>query len=141
MIQNSLLKLVRNKNLWAVCFTIIISLSITISMSLEVGPNDPSCYENGTCDFFADPFTSMLIPYQISWGDYIYPAVWGLIIFVVWMRAENPFIPAIVGLVLAVLAQGLFTDEGKLIGYGLLALAIGIAIYQIVIVRIHYPSN
>jgi len=105
------------------------------------GPSNPTCMESGTCDFFSDVFGSMLLPYKNSLGDFVYPIVWGLIIFIIWMRAENPMIPAIVGVTLAVFMQGLFTDQARLVGYGLLALAIAVALFQIVVLRPHYPSN
>ena len=47
----------------------------------------------------------------------------------------------IVGVALAAMFTQGFDDETKIIGYGLLALALGIAIYQLVIVRVHYPSS
>lgn len=132
---------VRNKSFWRFLFTIIITIPLVVNISYEVGPASPSCLELGTCDFFGDIFGSMLLPYQNSWGDFIYPAVWGLIIFIIWMRVENPFVPAIVGVGLALFAQNLFTEQGRIIGYALLAFAISSAIFQIVVLKPHYPSN
>lgn len=132
---------VRNKNVLRLYVTIVLSLPLFTGVSQQFGPANPSCIELGTCDFFEAPFDNMLEPYTSSWGDYIYPAVWGLIIFVIWSRVENPYIPAIIGVALAVFAQGLFSNEGRLIGYALLALSIGLTIYQLVTVRVHYPTN
>lgn len=119
-------------------FTIILSTSYVNSQ----GVASPTCLELGTCDFFSNPFDEMLRPFTSTWGDYIYPAVWGLIIFVIWSRVENPFIPAIIGVALATfISTSLISDEGRLIGYALLAMAIGIAIFQLITVKIHYPTN
>ena len=138
----TLLKCVRNKNYWRFIFSIIVSLPLITGISYNQGPAAPSCLERGDCSFFDAPFDEMLRPFTSTWGDYIYPAVWGLIIFVIWSRVENPFIPAIIGVALAAfISTSLISDEGRLIGYALLAMAIGIAVFQLITVKIHYPTN
>jgi disulfide bond formation protein DsbB len=60
---------------------------------------------------------------------------------ILWLRVSNTMVVGIVGVALAAMFTQGFDDETKIIGYGLLALALGIAIYQLVIVRVHYPSS
>jgi hypothetical protein len=138
---NPLLKTVRNKSFWRILFTIILSMPLIVGISFSPGPSSPTCVELGNCDFFESPFDSMLLPYTFSWGVYIYPAVWGLIVFIIWLRAENPFIPAIIGVALALFIQSVIPEEGRLIGWALLAFAIAVALFQIVTTKPNYPIN
>jgi len=100
-----------------------------------------TCYELGTCDFFLHPLDTMLEPFLHIFGAYFYIIIWGLLIGILWLRVSNTMLVAIVGVLLAVVIQTQFTTETQTIGYGLMALAIAVALYQIFTIRTHFPTN
>ena len=120
-----------------------------ISLVSGFGPNDPECYELGTCDLFAAPFDAMLEPFDTVFQDFTLVVVWAIIIGILWLRVSNTMMVGVVGLGLAALftrpdAQGNltgFSEEAQAVGWGLLILAIVVAIYQILIVRVSFPTN
>lgn len=59
-----------------------------------------NCMELGTCTIDS-LFDFALVPWTLSVGDWIYIIVWGLIVGIIYMRAENPLSAGIVGLLLA----------------------------------------
>ncbi len=115
--------------------------SFTVGSAFAYGPNDPECYEIGSCDFFQQPFDAMIAPFETVLGGFTYVVLWGIIMGILWLRVSNTMVVGIVGVALAAMFTQGFDDETKIIGYALLALALGIAIYQLVIVRVHYPSS
>lgn len=105
------------------------------------GPEDPTCIELGTCDLFSAPFDTMIEPYKVSIGDLALVVIWGIIMGILWLRVSNTMMVGVIGVALAaVFTQG-FGEESEVIGWSLLALAIGVALYQILVVRTHFPTN
>ena len=100
-----------------------------------------TCYELGTCDFFAHPLDTMLEPFLHVFGAYFYIIIWGLLIGILWLRVSNTMVVAVVGVVLAIMIQTQFTTETQTVGYVLMALAIAVALYQILTIRTHFPTN
>jgi len=105
------------------------------------GPENPECYELGDCDLFAEPFNTMIIPFQATLGDFTLVIAWAIIIAILWIRVSNTMMVAIVGVALAALFTQGFSEEAQTIGYALLAAAVAVAIYQILTVRVHFPTN
>jgi len=120
---------------------------IIFPQSLALGPTDPECYEvgnysiNGECNLFGEPLTTMTKPFEVVFGDFTYVIIWGIIMGVLWLRVQNTMMVGIVGIALAALFTQGFSQEAQIIGYGLLAVAIGVALYQLITVRVHYPSG
>lgn len=123
---------------------LILSIIFTINqiqISQEIGPNDPSCFELSTCDIFSKPLESIVIPYAATFGDFTLVIIWGIIIGILWLRVQNTMMVGIVGIALAAVFLPGFSQEAQVIGYGLLAVAVGVAVYQMVSTRLSYPIN
>lgn len=115
------------------------------------GPNDPECFELGTCDLFGAPFEAMMKPFDAVFQGFTLVIVWGIIIGILWLRVANPMMVAVVGVALAALFTRPdptnpsvllgFPESAQAIGWGLMILAVGVAVYQIVVVRVHFPTN
>jgi hypothetical protein len=123
-------------------------LPIFIPISAEAfGPNNATCYELGTCEFFEQPFDTMILPYTEVFGSFTYLLLWSVIIGILWLRLGNTMAVGVIGVTLAVLFQDPFdsgvgfSDDSQLIGYMLLALAVGIVIFQLITVRTQFPTN
>lgn len=129
-----------------------------LNMIYAYGPNDPECFELGDCDLFAAPFDAMMEPFDAVFEEFTLVIVWGIIIGILWLRVSNPLMVGVVGVALAALftrpdpaciaAGGEeaacltgFSLEAQAVGWGLLILAIVVAIYQILTVRVHFPTN
>jgi len=110
--------------------------------ALAFGPDDPECYEDSDCDFFLAPLDAMLEPYVTVFGDFVYLLIWGIIIFILWLRTSNTMLVSIIGLALAIfLTTSVLPEDTLLVGYVLIAVAGAVALYQILTVRTHFPSN
>lgn len=105
------------------------------------GPTDPECFELGTCNFFERPFDAMIEPYNATLGDFSLVAIWAIILGVLWLRVSNTMLVAMIGIALAALFTQGFSEDAQVIGYGLLAVAITVALYQLFVVRLSYPTN
>ena len=76
---------------------------------------------------------------------------WGVVIGILWIRTENPALVSIVGIAMsgAYLAslesQGLTPpqewDSARVIGGTLIAISLGIGLYQIINSRLHSPPQ
>ena len=115
---------------------------------------ETTCYELGTCNFFEEPFNTLILPYSEVFGAFIFLLVWALIIGILWLRLGNTMVVGIIGLALAAMFNSPldldqdgqadltpFAGDAQLIGYVLLCVAITVVIYQILAVRTRYPSN
>src|SRR5690242_12080843 len=80
---------------------ILILMTLIPSISHELGPASPSCFEIGTCDIFADPLNTMLIPWVDLMGPVFYIIVWGLIIGIIWLRTHSTILVGVFGLLIA----------------------------------------
>lgn len=119
----------------------IMGTTTWFSGALAFGPNDPECFELGTCDLFERPFDAMIEPYNATLGDFTLVAIWAIIIGILWLRVNNTMMVGVIGVALAALFTQGFSEEAQVIGYGLLAVAIAVALYQLFIVRVHFPTN
>lgn len=142
----------QNKKLnFALIPTLIILVSITIldySGSLELqtiesfGPANPEPFELGEVDdFFSDPFNEIISPFEATLGDFTLVIVWAIIIGVLWLRVSNTMMVGVIGVALAALFTQGFSEDAQQIGYALLGAAIAVAIYQIITVRVNFPTN
>ena len=122
-------------------FWVFMVIPIILIQIYGIGPDDPECYEIGTCNFFQHPLDVMLLPFTAVFGGFFYIIIWGLLMGILWLRVSNTMVVAIIGLALAVVFQPQFQDDAKLIGYVLLGLAITVALYQIFTIRTHFPTN
>lgn len=113
------------------------------------GPANPECFELGECDFFERPFDVMILPFEAVFGGFTLVILWGIIMAVLWLRVSNTMLTGVIGILLAATfarpnEQGIlegFPAEAQAIGWGLLIFAAGIAVYQILTVRVHFPTN
>lgn len=142
-------------------YVIFSSTSITIipymTEARGLGPAHPACWELGSCDLFNDPLNAMIQPWKDDFGPIIYIIFWGIIIGIIWLRTHHTLMVGIIGAVIAgfIVSQGGFATcpalnlscldsinpNIALVGGGLLALSIGIVIYQLIFVRSLYPQN
>ena len=100
----------------------------------------------------------MIEPFDAVFEGFTLVIVWGIIIGILWLRVSNPMMVGIVGVGLAALftrpdaaclqAGGTeaacltgFSVEAQAVGWGLLILSIVVALYQILTVRVHFPTN
>lgn len=147
--QRLLLFLVLNKQLlkrrifYSLVMSVAVATLFSTSNASALGPDDPSCYEKGDCPFFQEPFDTMIIPFSVTFGDFTFVVIWGLIIGIIWLRTSHTMLTAVVGISLAVLFTegGGFSDDAKTIGYSLVAFATAILLYQLLVVRLSFPTN
>lgn len=121
---------------------IVFYLTINVAIpAMAFGPSDPECFELGTCNFFERPFDAMIEPYNATLGDFSLVAIWAIILGILWLRVSNTMLVALIGIALAALFTQGFSEEAQIIGYGMLAVAIGVALYQLFVVRLSFPTN
>lgn len=115
-----------------------ILLAIPIGTSYSLGPNDPSCYELGSCDFFAAPIETISEPFEAVLGIYMYPVIWGIVMGFLYLRTESTMVVGIVGVMLSLFIT--FSTQAQQIGLVLLFVSIGVVLYQLISIRIHFAS-
>ena len=99
-----------------------------------------NCYETSTCDFTQDAFRTLLMPIEWNLGDFTPVVLWGLIIGVIWLRTHSVQLVGVVGIAINSLLVA-FYEPAREIGFLLLALSVGIVIYQLVTNRLHHGSS
>ncbi len=115
---------------------------LDIEKAYTFGPANPEPFELGQVDdFFSDPFNEIISPFEATLGDFTLVIVWAIIIGVLWLRVSNTMMVGVIGVALAALFTQGFSEDAQQIGYALLAAAIAIAIYQIITVRVNFPTN
>lgn len=129
------------KLIFLLCIIVTSSIAIGTSVSYSICPDDCTCYELGTCDIFAEPLNVMASPFESIFGPFTFVVIWGIIMGVLWLRIQNTMAVGIVGISLAAVFQSGFSDDAKIIGYGLLVVAIATSLYSILTIKIHYPSS
>ena len=103
------------------------------------------CFERITadgqilCGMLDAPFESMLEAYDPIFGDLTIAVLWGIIMAVLWMKVQNTALVGIVGLVIAGSVVGL-SPESFRVGLLLVAVSMGIILFQLVQQRIQYPQ-
>jgi len=116
--------------------------SLDIQTSYSFGPANPEPYELGELDnFFADPFNEIIAPFEATLGDFTLVLAWAIIIGILWLRVSNTMMVGVIGVALAALFTQGFSEDAQQIGYALLGAAIAVAIYQIITVRVNFPTN
>ena len=127
---------------------IVIALFLLpINNAFGLGSGNFSCYEtgdysnDGPCPLFRDPLGVMSAPFVATFGDFTYVVFWGIIMGILWIRVQNTMMVGVVGIILASVFNFGFSHDTQVIGWGLLALAIGVALYQIISTKPHYPIN
>jgi len=123
-------------------------LGLTYSGILELksgysfGPANPEPFELGNVTgFFQDPFNEIIAPYEATLGDFTLVIAWAIIIGVLWIRVSNTMMVGVIGVALAALFTQGFSEDAQQIGYALLAAAVAVALFQILTVRINFPTN
>ena len=107
----------------------------------------PSCIEDGTfCDFVQAPFDAMLQPFVVIFGDFTYPIFYGVFIGIIWLKSKDIMLTGVLGVftVGGAIAGGVLTDWNDQIiqmGILLLAIAIGVVMYQLFISKLAQPSQ
>lgn len=82
------------------------------------------------------PFDAMVQPFSAIFGAMTYVIFYGLIIGIIWLRTKDLMMTGAVGIMMASLAVAggvvdNFNAEFITIGAGLLAVAVGVVLYQI----------
>jgi len=103
-----------------------------------------TCYLDASCNFGEKPIESILTPISHAFTtsingvtlDFSILAIWGLILGILYMRTHNPMLVGVVGVFLVVILQSQLPSEGVVIGYILVGVSIGIALYNLVIKKI-----
>ena len=122
---------------------ILLTLFQTISLQVPT----PSCVEDGTfCDFTIAPFDAMLQPFILIFGVFTYPIFYGIFLGIVWLKTKDIMLTGVLGVftVGGAIAGGVLTDWNDQIiqmGVLLLAIAIGVVIYQLFITKLAQPSQ
>ena len=101
-----------------------------------------ACFEKmdgNLCGLLDAPFEAMLHAYDGIFGDLTIAVLWGILIAVLWMKVQNTALVGIVGLVLAGSIVGL-SEESLRVGLLLVAVSMGILLFQLVQQRIKYPQ-
>ena len=91
------------------------------------------------CGLLDKPFESMLEAYNPIFQDLTIAVLWGIIMAVLWMKVQNTALVGIVGLVIAGSVVGL-SPESFRVGLLLVAVSMGIILFQLVQQRIQYPQ-
>ena len=91
------------------------------------------------CGLLDKPFESMLEAYNPIFQDLTIAVLWGIIMAVLWMKVQNTALVGIVGLVIAGSVVGL-SPESCRVGLLLVAVSMGIILFQLVQQRIQYPQ-
>jgi len=91
------------------------------------------------CGLLESPFESMLEAYNPIFQDLTIAVLWGIIMAVLWMKVQNTALVGIVGLVIAGSVIGL-SEESFRVGLLLVAVSMGIILFQLVQQRIQYPQ-
>lgn len=115
----------------------------------SLGPGSPACWEIGNCNLFDNPLNAMLQPwvddFTVNGTSVAFILIWGIILGIIWLRTHHTMMVGIVGLGVASLytVDGINAADPKilLIGGSLLAAAAGILIYQLIVVRLNYPTG
>jgi hypothetical protein len=124
----------------------VIGLMIIFPLqAYALGPGNPECYENGTCDLFKDPLTEMVKPWTAVFGPWFYIIFWGLIVGIIWLKTHHTMLTGVIGLAIA----GLYTFQGLnaintqilYVGGSLIVVAIAVIMYQLIVNRLIYPTN
>ena len=99
------------------------------------------CYEDASdmCGLLsgnpADFFAATLAPLDAQVEGYGLMILWGGILAMLWFKTENIMLIGIVGIIIAATITGM-SDQAKGIGMLLLAVSIGILLYQMIRQRI-----
>ena len=91
------------------------------------------------CGLLDKPFESMLEAYNPIFQDLTIAVLWGIIMAVLWMKVQNTALVGIVGLVIAGSVIGI-SEESFRVGLLLVAVSMGIILFQLVQQRIQYPQ-
>lgn len=133
------LKTVKIKHLYMILITsFMLSIIYEPINILSLGPNDPENYEIGETDIFTNPIGTISAPFEAVLGVYVYPVVWGVILGFLYLRTESTMVVGIVGLMLSLFIT--FSTAAQQIGLVLLAISIGVVLYNLFSSRIHFPS-
>lgn len=144
----------RNKICMILSSTILITMlvlvsSINVQQVNALGKGNETCWETGTCKLFTDPVNTMLKPlvdvFTINNINFFYVIIWAVILGIIWIRTHHIMLTGVVGTLIAAMytADGFNAVDPRilLIGYLLLAVSIGIVVFQLIVVRLNYPQN
>ena len=99
-----------------------------------------NCYETSTCDFTQGAFNVMLMPLQWNLGDFTPVVLWGILIGIIWLRTHSVQLVGVVGIALNSLLVTFYAPARE-VGLLLLALSVGIVVYQLITNRLHHGSS
>lgn len=115
---------------------------ILISFPLAFADSRPTlCYEDVSdmCGLLSgnptDFFSAILAPLDAQVAGYGLMILWGGILAMLWFKTENIMLMGIVGVIVAATITGL-SDQAKGIGMMLLAVSIGILLFQMIRQRV-----
>ena len=99
----------------------------------------PTCFELGNCDIAAKPLETILLPFTHLIGDFLYPAFWGTILFIIWLKTHDSTFTGLVGVIISTAFIGggvTLLPEALYIGIMLLGVSVGISLYRLLTERL-----
>jgi len=102
---------------------------------------DVTCYLDSTCDISANPISVFFKPLSHAFTvdiegveiDLSILAVWGTVLFIIWLRSHNMMLVGIVGIFLTIALQTQLPESALNVGYVLLAFSIGVVLFKLFI--------
>jgi hypothetical protein len=99
-----------------------------------------TCAEWGNCTITGgNLFNIVMMPYQWSLGDLAPVAIWGILIGIIWQRSHNMMLVGIIGI--AINASMILYNPAIRTAWFLLAIAVGVTLFQLVTLRPHGGST
>lgn len=120
----------------------LLLVPLFFSMPFAFADERPAlCYEDASdmCGLLsgnpADFFSATLAPLDAQVAGYGLMILWGGILAMIWFKTENIMLMAIVGIIVAATITGM-SDQAKGIGMLLVAVSIGILLFQMIRQRV-----
>lgn len=104
----------------------------------------PNCIELNNCPIQA-PFDMFTYPFRLFFGDFFFILVWGIILSVIYLRTHNAMLTSLVGIIIGSFFAGSTAIQGSTIGqsfnigYILVAVSIGIAMFSLIRSKANNP--
>ncbi len=100
------------------------------------------CFEKDPlvdCNFIDAPLEALVKPFEAIFGEWFMVIIWGLILGILWLRTQNIMLVGIVGIIVSTTITT-FYEPARAIGWFLMAIAIGVTLYQLFVHRVHQST-
>jgi len=100
-----------------------------------------TCYLDASCNLKDKPIATFLKPLSHAFTvdidgvqiDLSILVIWGVILFVIWLRSHNMMLVAIVGVFITIILQTQLPESAVKTGYVLIAFSIGVILFKLFI--------